>query len=177
MTRSLTTVSKFLSYVLRHQPEPIGLTLDQEGWANIQELISKANIPIDMNVLREVTATSDKKRFAISDDGMFIRANQGHSVSVNLGLKSQEPPEFLYHGTATHSLKSIKEEGLLPQARQYVHLSVDKHTAINVGRRHGDPVVVVIPALKMHRNGHQFIQAHNGVWLTKYVPGRSILLL
>lgn len=174
MMKSLTTTSKFLSYVLRHNPDDIGLELDPEGWANIDELIAKADIPLTQSLLKEVVATSDKKRFIISEDGLFIRANQGHSIAINLGLEPVEPPELLYHGTATRFLDSIVEQGLLPQNRQYVHLSAEKETAIKVGQRHGKPVVLTIPALHMHRQGHQFFQAQNGVWLTIAVPAEAI---
>lgn len=174
MTQSLTTASKFLSYVLRHKPDAVGLTLDPEGWANIEDLITKADIPLDLGLLHEVVNTSNKKRFAISNDGLFIRANQGHSIEVNLGLEPVEPPELLYHGTATRFLESIKAQGLLPQNRQYVHLSPDHDTAVSVGQRHGIPVVLAIPALQMHQQGHQFFQAKNGVWLTEGVPPETI---
>ncbi|TRD14443.1 RNA 2'-phosphotransferase [Palleronia caenipelagi] len=169
MTRPIRETSKFLSYILRHKPDAIGLSLDPEGWANIEELIAKADIPITHDLLYEVVATSDKKRFAISDDGLSIRANQGHSIQVNLGLEAIEPPEVLYHGTAERFLESIREQGLLPQNRQYVHLSADKETATKVGQRHGKPVVLTIPALKMHQQGHNFFQAQNGVWLIQTI--------
>lgn len=174
MTHPLITTSKFLSYILRHKPDAIGLDLDPEGWANIEELIAKADIPLDLDTLREVVATSDKKRFAISTDGLFIRANQGHSIAVNLGLEPVEPPEFLYHGTATRFLESIREQGLLPKNRQYVHLSADQETATKVGQRHGKPVVLTIPARAMHQKGHKFFQAKNSVWLTENVPPEAI---
>lgn len=169
MNRAHKDTSKFLSYVLRHKPDAIDLTLDPEGWADIKELIAKADIPLDLATLHEVVATSDNKRFVISDDGQSIRANQGHSVAVDLGLEPIEPPEFLYHGTASRFVDSIKAQGLLPQNRQYVHLSEDHDTAINVGQRHGKPVVLTIPARQMYQRGHQFFQAKNGVWLTNTV--------
>lgn len=174
MTQSLETTSKFLSYVLRHKPDAIGLSLDPEGWANVHELIAKADIPLDLAMLQEVVNSSDKKRFAISSDGLSIRANQGHSIAVDLGLEPVEPPELLYHGTAVRFLDSIREKGLMPQNRQYVHLSAETGTALKVGQRHGKPVVLRIHALRMHRKGHQFLQAQNGVWLTKVVPTEAI---
>ncbi|WP_400083105.1 RNA 2'-phosphotransferase [Yoonia sp. R78084] len=174
MNYDFKDTSKFLSYILRHKPDAIGLTLDPEGWANIEELIAKADISLDRDTLRKVVATSDKKRFAISADGLSIRANQGHSIAVNLGLEPAEPPELLYHGTATRFLESIKVQGLLPQNRQYVHLSADHDTAVSVGQRHGKPVVLTIPALQMHHQGHQFFQAKNGVWLTERVLAGAI---
>lgn len=174
MNRAHKDTSKFLSYVLRHKPDAIDLTLDPEGWADIKELIAKADIPLDLATLHEVVTTSDKKRFVISDDGQFIRANQGHSVVVDLGLDPIEPPEFLYHGTASRFVDSIKAQGLLPQNRQYVHLSEDKDTAVNVGQRHGKPVILTISAAQMHQQGHQFFQAKNGVWLTKQIEARFL---
>ncbi len=173
MTQSLSSVSKFLSFVLRHKPDAIGLKLDPEGWVNIEELIAKADMPLSLDILHEVVTTSDKMRFVISDDRQSIRANQGHSVAVDLGLEPIEPPEFLYHGTATRFLDPIKKQGILPQNRQYVHLSADRETATIIGKRHGKPVVLVIPALKMHQKGHQFLQAENSVWLTRAVPAYS----
>lgn len=174
MTHSLKEISKFLSYILRHKPDAIGLTLDPEGWGDIEELIAKADISITIDLLHEVVATSDKKRFAISADSLSIRANQGHSIEVNLGLEFVQPPELLYHGTATRFLESIREHGLLPQNRQYVHLSADTETATKVGLRHGKPVILIIPALQMHQKGHQFFQAQNGVWLTEIVPTETL---
>jgi putative RNA 2'-phosphotransferase len=174
MTQSLTAISKFLSYILRHKPDAIGLNLDPEGWASIQELIDRADIPITPQLLHEVVATSDKKRFAISNDGLFIRANQGHSLAIDLGLKPIQPPQYLYHGTATHFLDSIKMEGLLPKRRQYVHLSADKQTAVRVGQRHGTPIVLVIATQNLHEQGHLFFQADNGVWLTSKVEPKFI---
>lgn len=174
MHTSLIHVSKFLSYVLRHKPDAIGLMLDPEGWADIEELVTKADITITRDLLHKVVRTSDKKRFTISEDGLSIRANQGHSIKVDLGLTATEPPELLFHGTATRFLESIKERGLLPQNRQYVHLSTDKETAFEVGQRHGKPVVLTISALQLHEQGHQFFQARNGVWLTEMVPAKTI---
>ena len=175
MTQSLTNASKFLSYILRHKPDAIGLTLDPEGWANIEELIAKADIPLTNALLHEVVVDSDKKRFAISADGLSIRANQGHSIEVNLGLEPTEPPELLYHGTATRFLESIKAQGLLPLNRQYVHLSADIETATKVGQRHGKPVILTIPALKLHQKGKQFFQAKNAVWLTGPIENAALL--
>ncbi len=162
-------VSKFLSLVLRHKPEAIGLALDPEGWALIDELISKAHLELTPALIEQIVATSDKQRFAISDDGLSIRANQGHSIDIDLGLDPVAPPQTLYHGTASRFLNSIKQQGLRPQNRQYVHLSADIETAIKVGQRHGKPVVLEIPALQLHQTDHRFFQANNGVWLTKLV--------
>lgn len=173
MADQLEPTSKFLSYVLRHQPDAIGLKLDNEGWAVIQELISLANADgrnLTMELVEEVVATSDKKRFALSDDSTKIRASQGHSVAVELGLKPVVPPDFLFHGTASRFIDSIKEKGLIPGSRQHVHLSADSETAINVGRRHGKPIVLTVNSSEMHRSGYEFFISENGVWLTPSVP-------
>ncbi|PFH04385.1 putative RNA 2'-phosphotransferase [Collimonas sp. PA-H2] len=169
----LTASSKFLSLVLRHAPETIGLVLDASGWAGIDELLIRASAHgarLDRALLDEIVATSDKKRFAISDDGMRIRANQGHSVDIDLALQLQLPPTLLFHGTASRFLAAILEQGLLPQARQHVHMSTDETTAIAVGTRHGSPRVLIIQAKAMHDDGHRFYLSQNGVWLTEAVP-------
>lgn len=168
-------ISKFLSYVLRHRPDAIGLHLDGEGWARVDELIEKANahaegITLSHERLREVVASNDKSRFTLSEDGAGIRAAQGHSVRVDLALEPAEPPGHLFHGTATRFLESILREGLRPQQRQYVHLSQDETTAIEVGARYGKPVVLTINAQAMYERGFRFYLAENGVWLTDAVP-------
>lgn len=174
-SKQLNKTSKFLSFVLRHKPEAIGLALDENGWADIDELINKGNTSgeasnLDKTLIQEVVDTSDKKRFIISDDGQRIRANQGHSINVDLQLKPVTPPEFLYHGTATRFLDSILKEGLKPQQRQHVHLSTDIDTATAVGQRYGKPVILTIKALLMHEQGFVFYRSENGVWLTEQVP-------
>jgi putative RNA 2'-phosphotransferase len=172
-----TKTSKFLSLVLRHKPDAIGLKLDASGWADIADLIAKARqagVILTPAKITQIVATSDKRRFAISDDGNRIRANQGHSVPVDLGLPRTEPPEFLYHGTAQRSLTAIRTNGILPMMRTLVHLSQDRTTAIEVGRRHGTPVVLKIHAGQMHRDGFAFQRSENGVWLTKHVPMKYI---
>jgi putative RNA 2'-phosphotransferase len=174
MSKHHAETSKFLSFVLRHQPDAIGITLDVEGWANIPELIAAAannGKELDHDLIQAVVITSDKKRFEISEDGLRIRAVQGHSTdSVDINYVEKVPPEFLYHGTATGFMESIRKDGLLPGSRQYVHLSQDETTALAVGRRHGKPVVLKIKALLMHEQGFKFFQAENGVWLVKFVP-------
>ncbi|WP_434339541.1 RNA 2'-phosphotransferase [Motilimonas cestriensis] len=174
-SKKLNKISKFLSFVLRHKPEAIGLTLDDNGWVNIDNLINKSNksgevSSINRELIQEVVDTSDKKRFIFSDDGQNIRANQGHSIQVDLQLKPVTPPEFLYHGTATRFLESIMEEGLKPQERQHVHLSTNIETATAVGQRYGKPVILTIKALLMHKQGLVFYRSENGVWLTDNVP-------
>jgi putative RNA 2'-phosphotransferase len=174
MSNQLNDISKFLSYILRHKPQAIGITLDGEGWVDIAALIEAANKcgnAIDCNLIQQVVDTNDKKRFAISEDGLRIRAVQGHSTySVSIAYSEKAPPEFLYHGTSTRFLESIRQEGLRPGERHYVHLSEDEQTATVVGQRYGRPVVLNIEALRMYQQGFKFFQAENGVWLTAQVP-------
>ncbi|KQU76024.1 MULTISPECIES: RNA 2'-phosphotransferase [unclassified Rhizobacter] len=170
-------LSKFLSFVLRHKPDAIGLVLDAQGWASIDELIEKANAagtPFGREDLLQVVKTSDKKRFSVSPDELRVRAAQGHSVSVELGLSPQVPPPVLYHGTATRFVESIMSEGLKPQERQHVHLSIDEATAQRVGQRHGTPLVLKVDALRMQAQGFTFFMADNGVWLTDQVPAEFL---
>lgn len=168
-------ISKFLSFILRHKPDAIGLALDEQGWASIEELIEKANasdqgVTLTRPLVERVVETNEKKRFTLSDDGTRIRAAQGHSVQIDLQLRPVEPPEHLFHGTATRFVDSILREGLKAQQRQYVHLSGDVPTAISVGRRYGKPIVLTINARAMHERGFPFYRAENGVWLTESVP-------
>lgn len=178
MSKKNTDISKFLSYVLRHKPEAIGLFLDKEGWAVINDLILlsiKEGYTLDNNLIRYIVNSSDKKRFTISEDGLRIRASQGHSTQhVNIDYKEKAPPCFLYHGTASRFIPTIREQGLLSLSRQYVHLSSDKDTAIQVGQRYGKPVLLKIKALNMYEQGFKFYQAENDVWLTKQVPYQFI---
>lgn len=174
-------VSKFLSYILRHNPDDIGLELDEKGWANINDLIHKACksgklTTLDPILIQTIVEKSDKKRFAISEDGLYIRANQGHSLKVDLQLEPIEPPELLYHGTATRFLDTILKEGLKSQQRQYVHLSNDIETADTVGKRYGKPVILTIKSLDMYEHGYKFYQAKNGVWLAGSVPHEYIFI-
>ena len=173
MADGILRMSKFLSLVLRHKPELIGLTLDQNGWAGVEDLIRLANqhgTRLTRPLLMQVVADNEKKRFALSDNGERIRASQGHSVKVDLGLPPALPPEILYHGTASRSLESILAGGLNSANRQHVHLSTDVATAIRVGQRHGIPVVLVIRSGEMAAAGHTFFLSANGVWLTERVP-------
>jgi len=165
--------SKFLSYVLRHRPDSIGITLDQNGWVDIDELLAAAQRhgkELSRTRLQQIVATSDKKRFAISADGERIRANQGHSVSIDLGLIPAVPPELLYHGTVERFLDSIRTQGLVRGSRHHVHLSPDEKTARKVGGRRGKPAILVVEARSMHEAGHKFYQSENNVWLTDQVP-------
>ncbi len=178
MSKQLNDISKFLSFVLRHEPQAIGLSLDSEGWADIDSLIAGANQTgksLSRDLIQHVVNTSDKKRFSISEDGQRIRAAQGHSTnSVSISYPEKQPPEILYHGTAIRFLESILKEGLKPGERQYVHLSEDEQTAVTVGKRYGKPVVLKIEALRMHQQGFKFFQAENGVWLTESVLSKFI---
>jgi len=173
MATSHLRTSKFLSRVLRHRPGSIGLTLNRGGWARVDELVACAaghGVTLSRESIQAVVAASDKQRFALSADGRRIRANQGHSIPVDLDLTPLTPPATLYHGTATCFLTSILKLGLQPRGRQHVHLSADTETAIKVGRRHGKPVVLTIAAGKMHAAGHDFFRSANGVWLCSGVP-------
>jgi putative RNA 2'-phosphotransferase len=168
-----TSISKFLSFVLRHQPEAAGVTLDSAGWVEVDRLLASCAARgrrITRAELEEVVATSPKQRFALSDDGARIRANQGHSVDVSLGYEPAEPPDVLFHGTVRRALPSIREKGLVRMERHHVHLSPDEATAVKVGGRHGTPVVLRIDARAMRQAGHVFYCTPNGVWLTDAVP-------
>ncbi|WP_406343509.1 RNA 2'-phosphotransferase [Streptomyces sp. NBC_00648] len=175
--RRTVKVSKYLSKHLRHQPERIGLTLDPHGWVEIGTLLRAAaahRFPITRAELDHVVAVNDKRRFAIEGDR--IRASQGHTVAVDLGLPAVEPPAYLYHGTVARSLDAIRAEGLRPMARHHVHLSADRETATRVGARRGRPVVLGVDAAAMRRDGHVFHISANGVWLTDCVPPKYLRL-
>ncbi|NNE84701.1 MAG: RNA 2'-phosphotransferase [Alphaproteobacteria bacterium] len=175
----ITKTSKFLSYVLRHKPDAIGLQLDEQGWTLVSDLIEKAKPQLALNeaLVRKVVATNEKKRFALSEDGLRIRASQGHSIDIDIGLAPQMPPDVLYHGTATRFLTSIREQGLLRGCRQHVHLSLDCDTASIVGARHGKPALLEIDSKSMHLHGLKFFLSDNGVWLTEHVPPKYFILL
>lgn len=165
--------SKRLSYILRHAPEQVGLTLDVGGWVAIEDLLhglAEKGWGIDRDLLTDVVVSNDKKRFTISDDGTRIRAAQGHSIEIVSDLVPIEPPARLFHGTAIGALEAILREGLRPMSRQHVHLSLDTETAKKVGQRHGKPVILVIAAAEMFADSHMFYRADNGVWLTHSVP-------
>ena len=165
-------LSIFLSLVLRHRPEEGHVTLDEHGWADVEELLTgirSTGRKIDIGVLEEIVATDKKQRYSFSQDKKLIRANQGHSIPVDVELQQKEPPEFLYHGTTEAFLEAINAEGLKPMGRLYVHLSKDMETAVKVGKRHGKPVVLKIHSGEMHRDGQLFYLSENGVWLTKKV--------
>jgi putative RNA 2'-phosphotransferase len=168
-----TRTSKFLSFVLRHEPGAIGLELDCNGWAEIEALVERCRVagkPLSREDLEEIVAISPKRRFAISEDGRRIRASQGHSIHVDLGYEPARPPEVLFHGTVASSLPAIRADGLRKMARHHVHLSPDAATARTVGMRRGRPVVLRIAAGRMDGDGHAFFLSANGVWLVDEVP-------
>ncbi|MEM9159246.1 MAG: RNA 2'-phosphotransferase [Verrucomicrobiota bacterium] len=178
MRNEIVRMSKFVSLVLRHKPEAAGLELDENGWAEVEALIEgsrKNRVPITRELLIEIVDTNEKRRFAFSDDGLRIRANQGHSISVDVELEEREPPEFLFHGTATRYLDPILSGGLKKMSRQHVHLSPDMDTATKVGRRHGKPVVLIVKAAEMAAKGAKFYVSKNGVWLTDFVDAKWLL--
>ena len=173
--RRTVKVSKYLSKHLRHQPERIGLTLDEAGWVEIDTLIAACaahGFRFDREELDHVVATNDKRRFAI--EGTRIRASQGHSIEVDLGLPPATPPPYLFHGTVARNLDAIRAEGLRPMNRHAVHLSADRETATRVGARRGRPVVLSVDVGAMHKDGQVFRVSENGVWLTEAVPVRYL---
>jgi putative RNA 2'-phosphotransferase len=171
-------ISKFLSLVLRHKPDELGIKLDIEGWTNVDILLStmqEKGINIDFESLSYLVDTNNKSRFAFSEDLTKIRANQGHSVEVNLNYEPTIPPEILFHGTASRFLESIKEIGLNKQSRLHVHLSSNEETALKVGQRHGKPIILKIKAIEMYNNGFIFYLSENNVWLTNDIPLKYII--
>ncbi|WP_036168760.1 RNA 2'-phosphotransferase [Massilia sp. 9096] len=176
----IVTTSKLLSFVLRHRPDSIGLQLDPQGWADVDELLARLRADgkaIERTLLERVVRENDKQRFAFDADGTKIRASQGHSVEVDLALQPQTPPPVLYHGTASRFLKSILAEGLRAGARHQVHLSSEVQTAMNVGMRYGFPVVLRVDAARMQLAGAVFYQSDNGVWLTDAVAPRYLSVM
>ncbi|MCU0794672.1 MAG: RNA 2'-phosphotransferase [Akkermansiaceae bacterium] len=170
-------ISKFLSLVLRHDPARIGIHLDEQGWTDSAKLIEACNgngVPIDFPLLEEIVRSSDKQRFALNDDKSRIRANQGHSVTVDLDLEKIRPPRHLFHGTVEKYLESIREKGLKKGERHHVHLSADIDTALKVGERRGRPILLVINAQEMHEQGHEFHRSANGVWLVDHASASFI---
>lgn len=172
----LTSNGKFLALILRHKPQVIGITLDEHGWVNVDDLIKgiQQDRPFDMAMLEEIVATDDKQRYSFNADRTMIRANQGHSIKVDVELECKVPPEILWHGTGMKYVARIDEQGLRKRTRLYVHLSKDYDTAIKVGRRHGEPVVYEVNAGQMSLDGYEFYLSANGVWLTDHVPPRYL---
>lgn len=169
----LVSKGKYLSYILRHGKEEFeGGLIDGNGWMSIDDLVSKKGFTKEL--IDEIVKTNNKSRYEYNEDGTKIRARQGHSIPVDVELREVRPPDRLFHGTADRFIDSIFKEGLKPQTRLYVHLSYDKETALNVGKRHGNPVVLVIDAKRMYDDGIKFYVSNNGVWLTKFVDKKYI---
>ena len=170
--------SRFISLILRHKPETIGITLDEHGWADVQELIDGINHSgghfLDMDRLEEIVRSDEKQRYSFNEDHTLIRANQGHSIPVDVELEEKTPPDVLWHGTGEKYVDSIDVQGLIPKSRLYVHLSSDKETAKKVGSRHGKPVIYEIDCRQMAADGYRFFESANHVWLTKEVPVRYL---
>lgn len=176
--KELVRRSKFLSLVLRHQPQKINIQLDEQGWVDTDVLLAalaKNRVRLSLEELEEVVANNNKKRFAFNEDKTRIRASQGHSVSIDLGYRPISPPQWLFHGTATRFIDSIREKGLIKGKRHHVHLSADLETATRVGGRHGKVVVLLVESKKMEADGFEFFQSENGVWLTDHVPLRYLV--
>lgn len=170
-------LGRFISLILRHKPEAVGIELDSNGWADVDELISginKAGKKIDIEILERIVRENNKQRYSFNETHTKIRANQGHSVNVDVELKEAIPPDKLYHGTATRFMDSIKKNGITKQSRQHVHLSADKETATAVGKRHGKPIVLIIDTVKMREDGHKFYISENGVWLCDDISWKYI---
>jgi len=171
---NLTHPGKYLAFILRHDPGSIGLKLDKNGWADIDVLIRKSKIKLNRELIEEIVKKDNKQRYRISDDGSKIRASQGHSIKVDLGLEPKKPPKYLYHGTADRFLGSILSKGIEKRSRQDVHLSLDEETAEKVGKRHGKPVILRVKAGEMHNKGCEFRLSDNKVWLIEEVPPEFI---
>ena len=165
-------ISKYISLILRHKPEAAGITLDEHGWADVGELIRgiQKTQRFNMEMLEEIVRTDQKQRYSFNEDKTRIRANQGHSIPVDVELPVTEPPEILWHGTGQKYVESIDRTGLIPKGRLYVHLSGERETAVKVGSRHGKPMVYQVDSGQMAKDGYLFFRSVNGVWLTKQVP-------
>ena len=178
--RSGKSTSRFIPLILRHKPRVIGITLDEHGWADVKELVDGVNRSeghyLDQEILEEIVRTDEKQRYSFNEDHTLIRANQGHSIPVDVELEKRIPPDILWHGTGEKYVTSIKEHGLLPKTRLYVHLSSDIETAKKVGSRHGKPVVFCVDCRQMEQDGYEFYLSANRVWLTKEVPAAYLRL-
>ena len=176
--RDIRSTSKFIALILRHKPETVGIALDEHGWAKVDELIvginATGNHNLTKELLEEIVRTDEKRRYAFNEDHTLIRANQGHSVSVDVELKEMGPPPVLYHGTGEKYANSIDRQGLIPKTRLYVHLSADTETARKVGSRHGKPVIYRVDCQRMAADGFVFYRSVNGVWLTRKVPPKYL---
>ncbi|MEK7484201.1 MAG: RNA 2'-phosphotransferase [Planctomycetota bacterium] len=174
-----TKISKSLSYHLRHNPDELGIQLDSAGWVDVEVLLKayqERKFPISLDELSYVVENNNKQRYAFSSDRKKIRASQGHTVDVELDYHEATPPETLYHGTAAHNREILLKTGLKKMQRHHVHMSPERDTAINVGKRHGKPLIFLVASLKMHQAGYVFFCSANGVWLTDYVPPEFLTL-
>lgn len=173
---TLTPIAKFLSFILRHKPESIGITLDRHGWGSVSEIIRKSDqqLHLSQSLIEKVVTLDTKRRFSLSPDKNLIRANQGHSIDIDLELESRKPPSILYHGTAKRFMPSILNEGLKPGQRHHVHLSENPSSTEAVGRRYGSAVILEISSEEMHDRGYAFYLSDNNVWLTDKVPPKFI---
>lgn len=176
--KRLTKTSKFISMILRHKPEAISISLDEHGWADVQELIDGVNKcaghHLDREILENLVAIDEKQRYSFNEEHTLIRANQGHSIPVDVELEEKIPPDILWHGTGEKYVSSIDAQGLIPKGRLYVHLSSDQETAKKVGSRHGKPVIYQVDCKKMTEDGYRFFLSANKVWLTKTVPAEYL---
>ena len=176
--KRMESTSRFISLILRHKPEVIGITLDEHGWADVRDLIDGVNQAeghfLDKEILEEIVRTDEKQRYSFNDDHTLVRANQGHSIPVDVELEEKIPPEILWHGTGEKYVVSIDEHGLIPKSRLYVHLSSDVETAKKVGSRHGKPVIYQVDCRKMTEDGFLFYLSANKVWLTRKVPAQYL---
>ena len=176
--RRMRNTSKFISLILRHNPQVIGISLDEHGWANVQDLIEGINRTeghsLDMDTLEEIVRTDEKQRYSFSEDHKLIRANQGHSIPVDVELEEKTPPDILWHGIGQKDVSSIDVQGLIPKSRLYVHLSSDMETARKIGSRHGRPIIYQVDCRKMTEDGYRFFLSANQVWLTKEVPAEYL---
>lgn len=172
MDKKEKEISKFLSLILRHKPDAAGISLDEHGWADVKDLLAGMNreYSVDFTLLEKIVAEDEKQRYSFNEDRTLIRANQGHSIPVDVELEKRDPPEILWHGTGEKYVESINAQGLIPKSRLYVHLTDNFDTAVKVGSRHGRPVVYKVEAGKMADDGYEFFLSVNGVWLTKSVP-------
>lgn len=179
LMKTMTEISKLIARVLRHKPDALGLTLDEHGWCDAEALVARINEmqPFGIADLQKIVAEDGKQRYSFSEDGTRIRANQGHSIPVDVELPEATPPAVLYHGTATRFVESIRSSGLQPRSRLYVHLSADVGTAEIVGKRHGKPAIFTVDAAQMAADGCTFYLSKNGVWLTKAVPPEYLTLM
>ena len=172
-------ISKFIALILRHKPDAAGITLDEHGWAKVDELIAGINktIPFTREQLEDIVKTDNKQRYSFNEDHSLIRANQGHSIPVDVELKQETPPNPLFHGTGEKYVSSILQQGLIPKSRLYVHLSQDTATAEMVAKRHGKPVIFIVDTVSMVKDGYLFFLSANHVWLTKKVPAQYLRVL